>query len=297
MSLRPARLRAAPLAAALMLAALPALAQEDDAAAEAPAPSPDTVVATVDGTEITLGEIILMQDQLPDRFKSIPDARLLSALIDQAVNQVLMADRGREIGADEAPMARVRAVVDRRDWLAQAGVRDAIESATTEAALREAYETRYVEAGPEREVRASHILVESRDLADEIKAEIEGGADFAELAAEHGSDGTAERGGDLGWFDRGMMVAPFAEAAFAAEEGALVGPVQTQFGWHVIRVTGSREKAVPPFEEVRGELAQSLAREAADAAVTEARDAAEIEISEELPAPGSIRRLDLLMGE
>ncbi len=296
MPLRAALRRAVTPALALTLVALPALAQ-DAAEAEAPAPSPDTVVATVNGTEITLAEIILMQDQLPDRFKSIPDARLMPALIDQAVNQALMAEKGREIGADESPMARARAAVDARDWLAQAGMREVIEDATSEEALRAEYEARYAEAEPEREVRASHILVESEAEAAAIKAEIEGGADFAEMAAEHGSDGTASRGGDLGWFDRGMMVAPFAEAAFAAEEGALVGPVQTQFGWHVILVTGAREKAVPSFEEVRADLARSVAQAAADAAVEAARAEASVEIAEDLPAPETIRRLDLLLGE
>ena len=125
-------------------------------------------------------------------------------------------------------------------------------------------------------------------------AELEAGAEFAELAEEHGTDGTKTRGGDLGWFGPGQMVGPFEEAAYAAEIGEPVGPVETQFGWHVIEVTEDRVQPVPSFEQVRAELEREAVAAAVQAALTEAREEAEIERAESLPDPAATRRIDLL---
>lgn len=293
MTLLPAAFRAAATAAALTLAA-PAFAQDE---AAAPAADPAQVVATVDGAEITLGEIILMRRNLPEQYQQLPDGQLYTALVEQAVNQTLMAERGRAEGAEDLPIAAARRAVGERNFLAETAMRAIVEAATDEEALRALYEERYGDAEPTREVKASHILVESEALAEEIKAEIEAGRPFAEAAAEHGTDGTSERGGDLGWFSKERMVEAFAEAAFAAPEGEVVGPVETDFGHHLILVTGSREVPPPSFEEVRQDLAREAAQEAAEAAVAEAREGAEVELTETPPPPGAIRRDDLLFAE
>jgi len=136
--------------------------------------------------------------------------------------------------------------------------------------------------------------VADKALADDLLAQIEAGADFAELAAEHGTDGTRTRGGDLGWFTQDRMVAPFAEAAFAAEEGVTTAPVETQFGWHLILVTGKRDQPAPAFEDVRAELARDAASAAAETAIEEARAGAEIVLPQTPPAAAGIRRDDLL---
>ncbi len=90
------------------------------------------------------------------------------------------------------------------------------------------------------QIRASHILVDTKEQADSLKKQIDGGADFAALAEKHSSCPSSENGGDLGFFGRGMMVKPFEDAAFALSVGAVSGPVQTQFGWHLIKLTEKR---------------------------------------------------------
>ena len=90
-------------------------------------------------------------------------------------------------------------------------------------------------------VRASHILVKTLDEANKLLEEIQNGADFAELAAKHSLCPSGRNGGDLGFFGKGMMVKPFEDAAFALEVGELSQPVETQFGWHLILVTGIKE--------------------------------------------------------
>ncbi len=87
-----------------------------------------------------------------------------------------------------------------------------------------------------KKVQARHILIGKQELAEELKKRIDAGEDFSALAEEYSECPSKKRGGDLGWFGKGAMVRPFEVAAFSAEEGAVVGPVKTEFGWHLIYV-------------------------------------------------------------
>ena len=87
-----------------------------------------------------------------------------------------------------------------------------------------------------KKVQARHILVGNKELADEIKKKVDDGGDFSKLAEEFSECPSKKRGGDLGWFGKGAMVRPFEVAAFSADEGAIVGPVKTEFGYHIIYV-------------------------------------------------------------
>jgi len=90
------------------------------------------------------------------------------------------------------------------------------------------------------QVRASHILVDDESMAKDLKKQIEGGASFEAVAKEHSSCPSSAKGGDLGWFGKGQMVKPFEDAAFSTPEGQLSNPVKTQFGYHLIKVTGQK---------------------------------------------------------
>jgi peptidyl-prolyl cis-trans isomerase D len=133
-----------------------------------------------------------------------------------------------------------------------------------ESELKAAYEARAAQYRVPEQRRASHILVKSQEEATKLAAELRSSpARFAELARKHSQDpGSAEKGGDLGFFGRGMMVPAFEEAAFRLTPGEVGAPVQSEFGWHVIRVTGVQPAQVKPFAEVRDELARELARAA-----------------------------------
>jgi len=101
-----------------------------------------------------------------------------------------------------------------------------------------------------KKVQARHILVADKELAEKLKKEIDEGADFSKIAEEHSECPSKKRGGDLGWFGKGAMARPFELAAFTAEEGEVVGPVKTEFGWHLIYVyeiqTDAKADAGPP---------------------------------------------------
>lgn len=132
-----------------------------------------------------------------------------------------------------------------------------------ESELKAAYEARANQYRVAEQRRASHILVPSEEQARKLAAELrKAPARFGELAKQHSQDpGSAQKGGDLGFFARGMMVGPFEEAAFRLKQGEISDPVQSDFGWHVIRVTGVQPASGRPFAEVRAELAADLARE------------------------------------
>ena len=273
--------RIASLAAAAALAlAAPVAAQEAD---------PETVVATVNGEPITLGEIASLRADLPQQYDQLPDETLYQGIREQLVNQKLLTQAAEAAGLPAEPAVARALQVQRQSLLSDFYMRLQMQERLTPERLAEAYEARYGDAGPTREVKASHILVDSEEKARTLKDQLEEGAEFAALAAEHGTDGTSARGGDLGWFDRNVMVPQFADAAFAMEVGDVSEPVQTQFGWHLIKVTDEREKPAPTLEEVREELASELGQAIAQEVVEGLREAAEIEVAEDNPGVEAFR--------
>ena len=272
---------------ALMMTAA-ASAQDQTDANDADA---DTVVAVVDGTEITLGHMILAREQVPQQFQELPDETLFDAILEQLIQQTALAD----VATGPLPRRdRVALDNERRSRTANLALtRRALET-VDDAMLHDAYAERYADAEPEQEYNASHILVETREAAEELAEALSEGADFAELAQEHSADGTAASGGDLGWFGTGMMVAPFEEAVMALEPGEISDPVETQFGWHLIRLDDTRSAEVPEFEEIRAELEQQLQREAAEALIAEVTEAADITRTSDDIDPALLRESGLL---
>jgi len=132
----------------------------------------------------------------------------------------------------------------------------------SEDEIKAAYEARASEYRVEEQRRASHILVKTKEEAEKLLAEVKKNpARFAELAKKHSQDpGSAEKGGELDWFTRGMMVKPFEDAVFKLGQNE-TGLVQSEFGFHVVRVTGVRPGKAKPLAEVRQELADQLARQ------------------------------------
>lgn len=293
------------LAALLMAGLLPAgaaLAQDQsggeatETAAEEAAPEASAmdVVATVGDKSIRLGDVITLRRGLPQQYQQLPDEILGRGLIDQLIDQTLLADKALEEGINDRASVQFQLENQMRAVLAEAYMRAAVEERVNEEAIRAEYDARYADVEPETEVRAAHILVETEEQAAALKEELDGGADFAALAAEHGTDGTAQRGGDLGYFVKNDMVQPFAEAAFALEPGTVSDPVQTQFGWHLISLVDKRPRAAPAFEAVAGEIAQELVQEAQRAVVAELREGAEVAVTEPGPPAGAFRNDDLL---
>lgn len=241
-------------------AAMPVYAQ-DDAAAAPKDLTASTVVATVNGTEITLGELIVLREKLPAQYQSLPDDVLFKGLIDQAVQQAALSQSvGAPTKRDELWIA-----TEGRNYLAGKALQAVVAAAVTDEALQAAYDAKYTAAAPEKEFNAAHILVDSEEKAKELKAQIDGGADFAELAKANSTDtGSGANGGELGWFRKGMMVAPFEEAVAAMTAGKVSDPVKTDFGWHIIKLNEVRDAAKPSLEDVRKELTSAIQQKAVE---------------------------------
>jgi peptidyl-prolyl cis-trans isomerase C len=266
-------------------------------AAAAPAPAdPAAVIATVNGVAVTLADLVAVRAELPQQYQALPDQTLYDGIRDQLVSQKVLEQAATAEGLADSPAVARQLALQRQNVLADAYLRREIGKRVTVEAIKAAYEAQYVNVEPVREIRASHILVADEALANEIKAKLDAGGDFAALAAEFGTDGTKTQGGDLGFFEKGMMVPEFAEAAFAMETGKPGGPVQTQFGWHLILVTDSRDRPAPDFAAVEGEIAQELTRAAAGEIVEALRAAAAVTVAEDRPGLGALRD-DTLVGQ
>jgi len=252
---------------ALALAtAAPALAQDDP------------VVARVDGYEITKDDVEREVSSLPQQYQQMPFEAIFDALRDRAINTALLSNAAQARDLDADPAVRDAIADAERLILRNRLIETTVERAVTEDALREAYAARKEDpAFTREEVKARHILVDDPAAAAGIIAELEGGADFATLAAERSTGPSGEGGGDLGWFTREEMVGPFAEAAFAMAPGEVsADPVETRFGFHVIAVD-DRRTTTPSFEDSRAELEQELGREAVTALLDELRGDAAIQ--------------------
>jgi peptidyl-prolyl cis-trans isomerase C len=130
---------------------------------------------------------------------------------------------------------------------------------------------------PQTEYNAAHILVATQEEADKLKADLAAGADFAELAKANSTDtGSGAAGGDLGWFGLGAMVKPFEDAVVAAKVGEVSGPVQSEFGFHLILVKETRVAANPTLDQIRDELAAEIENAAIEAKIAELQSAATI---------------------
>lgn len=245
--------------------ALPVAAQDEMNA--------DTVVATVNGTEITLGHMLLAREALPQQYQTLPADQLWDGILNQLVQQeVLRQDKS----AEETRNVRIALENERRSLLATEVIRKVADAAISDAAVQAAYEAQFLNADPEMEFNASHILVDTEEAAQALIDEINGGADFVEVAKAKSTGPSGANGGSLGWFSKGMMVEPFQVAVETLEVGALSAPVQTQFGWHVIKLNESRAKEAPTLDAVRADLVQTLQRDAVTKHIDALLDGAEV---------------------
>ncbi len=232
----------------------------------------DTVVATVNGTDITLGHMIQLKQRLPEQYRQLPGDVLFEGILDQLVQHALLGGV-----VETLPLsARLTLENEERALLANEEVQRVVSAAVTAEALQEAYDQAYGSVEPQTEYNASHILVTSEEEARAIAEDLDGGADFAALAMERSTGPSGPAGGELGWFARGAMVPPFDAAVAALEVGAISDPVQTQFGWHVIKLNETRIKDVPTIAEVQGDLLGGIQRAAIESRLEELRADADI---------------------
>jgi peptidyl-prolyl cis-trans isomerase C len=241
-------------------------------------PTPDTVVATVNGEPITQAQLSFVQEDLASQLSQIPPEALRSVLLAQMINLKLMAGAGRAAGLEDTDTfkRRVSYLVERS--LSRAYAQEKIGAEVTPEAIQAEYDAVFGSA-PSEELHTLHILVSTEEDAKAIKASLDAGGDFAALAKEKSIDPSAKQnGGDLGFVQYWGVVKPFADVAFALKDGETSAPVESQFGWHVIRVLERRPTTKPTLAETQAQIGQKLYNEKYQAAFDALRSAATIDI-------------------
>jgi peptidyl-prolyl cis-trans isomerase C len=284
------------------LLALPALADGTTTTATTTAPATtapaattpatkDTVLATVNGTNITMGDVIVTYSAIADQYKKMPDDQLFKGILDQLVQQVALE---QQVGDKLTKKDLLVLEATKRNYLANVALDPIAKGAVTDAALKAAYDATVAAMPPVTEYHASHILVDSEGKAKKILAELQGGKAFADLAKENSTDGSAKNGGDLGWFGLGTMVKPFEDAVVAAKVGEVAGPIKTDFGWHLILVTETRVKAPPTMDDMRQQLTNQIEADAIKAYLKDLTDKAQITRTTDGIDPAAMKDVSLL---
>lgn len=270
------------LALALLMALSPAAILAQDTPTEAPPTEqigPGTIVATVGGEPITEADLAFAAEDIGADLNKIPADQVRAVLLAQMIDLTLMAQAGEKAGLQDDELFKLRLdyLTDRA--LRRAYTKTAVSDTITQDAIKAEYDKQIAAIPDEDEVHARHILVTTEDDAKAVKAELDAGADFVELAKTKSIEpNAAQSGGDLGYFKRGVMVKPFGDAVFAMTVGQVSDPVQTQFGWHIIRVEDRRPAAKPTLEEMTQQIGQQLYVEKYRALFDELRKTATIDI-------------------
>ena len=242
----------------------------------------ENVIARVNGVEVTDRELALAEVDLLEQFSKAPAdqrrAMILNALLDIKV----MALAAEEAGLADKPNFKAQMAFNRARTLHNNYFQENALNTITEEDLKKRYDIEVKSIPVQPEVRARHILVEKEEEAKAIIKELDGGADFVELAKTKSTGPSGPQGGDLGYFGRGQMVPEFETAAFDLKKGTYTKePVKSQFGYHIIYKEDQRDSQPPAFEQVKGQIRQALAREKYFLLTQGARAKFEIEVLDE----------------
>lgn len=241
----------------------------------------DKVILTIDGADIRQSDFDLFQELDPQFAQLQGDQKkmaILSALID--VRALAKKAEAEKFAEDPAFQKRLAFLKDRS--LHNAYFQKNIIAMIKEEDIKARFEKEVSAAEPEQELRARHILVKTEEDAIAVVKELDGGADFVELAKTKSTGPSGPQGGDLGFFGKGQMVPAFEAAAFELEAGSYTKTaVKTQFGYHIIKLEEKRNRPLPKFEDVQDQMRQVVLRERYLEIVKQARSETKIEILDE----------------
>jgi peptidyl-prolyl cis-trans isomerase C len=263
---------------ALLLAAAGPIAAQDK----------DPLLAKVNGTEIHQSDIAVAEEEAGQIPPMSPDAKK-DYLVQFVTDMILVSQAAEAKKIGDTDEFKRKVAFARNKLLMEVLLQSVAKEALTDEATHKVYDEAVKQMGQEVEVHARHILIRaapgdekaSKDAEDKIKAVIarlNKGEDFTKVAAEVTEDPSGKaNGGDLGYFSKEQMVPEFSDVAFKLEKGQISEPVKTQFGWHVLKVEDKRVKPTPPFDQVKMQIEQYVARKAQAELVTSLRASAKIE--------------------
>lgn len=240
------------------------------------------VVATIDGEDITLNLVMAMMRQLPPQYRDQPFDVLYHPVLDDIIDTRLAAREAEQSGIADDPLIRELAERAYDRVMAEAWISITIKQQITDDMIEARYAELMDDISSREEIRARHILVTSKEDAKAIIERLDNGEDFATLAKELSTGPSAPNGGDLGYFRRGDMVPSFSDAAFDLDiANYSKNPVESDYGWHVIKIEDRRVNDLPPLELIRQQLVEVMTAEQATI------------LADELYKKATIRRLGL----
>lgn len=216
-------------------------------------------VKTVNGTDIDSAVLdVYIQNRVNKPLEQVT-AEEREAMIGELTDIYLLSTQDSAADLEDDPQVAAQIELQKRGVLAQAVASQFFaENEVSEEEVMAEYSAQ-VKLAPPLQYKARHILVPTQGAAADLINELDGGADFQELAKEKSTGPSAPSGGDLGWFAPNQMVAEFSDSVAALEDGAYTKePVQTEFGWHVILREESRESEPPPLDSVRDAITQNV---------------------------------------
>lgn len=234
-------------------------------------------VATVNGKPIKQSLFDFIVKDATDHGQKVDD-NVRDVIMSKLISSELVLQEAQKSGMDKKPDYLAKEELTRRELLVNVYIQDYMKShPVSESDTKAAYEKFKTELG-DKEYNARHILVASEAEAKDVIAQLNKGGDFSKIAKEKSIDpGSKEKGGDLGWFALGGMVKPFSEAVSKLQKGkSSTEPVQTQFGWHVIKLDDIRELKAPPYDKVKDNLQKQLGQRQLEKMLTDLRAKATI---------------------
>lgn len=267
--------------ARLPLGATPVLAAET--AAPAPAAlatdaGDDTVVARVNGSPIKFSDISLADEEMGSQLAQLPEEMRFQYILSMLIDRRIISLQAKAKKFQDDPEVKAREAYYNEKAMRDVYWVHLIREKASEKAIRAYYDEKVGKMPVEMEAHAAHILVPSKAEADKVAAELKAGAKFADVAKKYSKDSSSTEGGDLGWFKKGDVVPEFGEAAFKLKPGGVSAPVQTQFGWHVIRLEAIRQAAKPTYEQAHDDMVRQLVRDEGQTLIETLRKSAKIDI-------------------
>ena len=236
-------------------------------------------VGSVNGTPMYLDEVMQLTEQLPDEYRRQPLESYYPNLVAEIANTKLGAKAATDANLEDNELVQDAIRIATERILAEAYFATEMRKMVTDEEVQAAYDRFIADSDSREEISARHILVNEKEEAVDLIAKLNDGADFATLAQEFSTGPSGPKGGDLGYFGRGQMVPDFETAAFGLEIGTFTSqPVQTQFGWHVIKLEDKRTQPAPTLEEMRSQIGQGLSQQALARLIEELRKDAEINV-------------------
>jgi peptidyl-prolyl cis-trans isomerase C len=245
------------------------------------APAHAKVIATVNGVEITDEDLAVARDDVGASLPQQMDEKARAkALMDYMIDVNLVTQKATADKLDQTEDFKKKLAYYREKLLMEVYLGKIAKESTSEAAMKATYDEAAKAQKPEVEIHALHILVPTEDEAKTVEKRLKAGEDFGKLADELSKD-PGSKGGDLGWFTQDRMVPEFAAVAFKLKAGQVSDPVKTQFGWHVIKVLDTRQRAFPPMDQVKDQLERFVAQRAQSEAIVKLRESAKITRTDE----------------